>query len=326
MLSELARSWIELGRVPEARKASDKAVSSARRAEGSGPNAVLRALDAQSAALTYGQDFSVAIEGFRTVVERSDALGEMMLATRARINLGLALNRVGCFDQGKGVLERALVDTRILRMRAGEGLAIHHLGRSLGRMRDFDQAIVLQQEARRIGEETGHYRLMMLSRIYEAMLLQMRGQGGDLECALLLIEATRGEAKLHPFCDLEANMVHAFILQKVGDLSAALERCSAAMASLATLGTMEEGEEALRMVQVELLLALGKEDEASRALRSAYDRVMSRCMKMSLKEHRDAYLSKLFECRRIIDLASDRLSLTRPFALSIRPPSNSNDG
>jgi len=73
---------------------------------------------------------------------------------------------------------------------------------------------------------------------------------------------------------------------------------------------------------VEILAPAGSGfDEAAR---DAYDCVRSRCARLSRKEHREAYLSNIYECQKIIDIAADRLSLTRPLR-SLAPPAPTDD-
>jgi hypothetical protein len=88
---------------------------------------------------------------------------------------------------------------------------------------------------------------------------------------------------------------------------------------------MEEGEEGLHFARLLVLLKLGRDDEADDEARDAYDCVRARCARLSRKEHREAYLSNIYECRRIIDIAADRLSLTRPL-VSLAPPADPSSG
>lgn len=315
ILAEWARTLVDLGRAREGYAVATQAVEAAEAAGEAGLNAMVRALDARSLAVNFLGDFSAAIEAARATTSRADEIGETFLATRARINLGFALGRVGFFEEGKQELERALDDSRMIRMLAGEGFAVHNLGRIWARMGELDKAIEMEREATRIAEETHHQRLIVLSRVYEAMFLAARRRQDDLSRAELLVELARANAPMHPFAEMEATLAGALVERAGGHAESALARCNEALGTLSILGSMEEGEEWLRLMQVELLIELGRDDDADLAIRDAYDCLMDRYRRMSEQAHRDAYLSRLQECKRIVDLASDRLSLTRPMAL-----------
>lgn len=307
LLAEWSRALVDTGRPREARAAAERAIRAAEQMGDTKSISMLGALDARSLALNFLGDFSAAIEAIQGVLRLADQLGETVLATRARNNLGSALNRIGYFEEGRQVLARALQDARLLRMRPAEGFATHNLGRSHGRLGDIDGAIDLQERALAIGEETRHQRLVLLARVHLARMLMLRAAEGELERAGMLIDAACTDAQ--PFADIEARLAKVQLARAHGDPMRALALCTDAFNRLATLGTMEDGEEALRLMHAELLLALGHEAQADESLRIAYDVVMARCARLGRPEHRDRYLSSLPECRRIVELATQRLSV-----------------
>lgn len=319
LLSEWARVLVELGRAKEGLQLAEQALEASEHAGRHAQNARLRALDARSLAVNYMGDFSASIDASAAVVDLADEMGELLIATRARVNLGFALTRVGCLDEGEKELERALTDARMVRMTVGEGFALHNIGRIRARQRDLDAAIALEQQAAAIGERIGHYRLTLLSRIYETMFLAWRGGAEDLARAVLLVELARADAHSLPFAEVEAAVAQAQVDRAHGNLKAALDRCNEALERLSSLGAMEEGEEGLHLTRLFVLLDLEMEDQADVAAREAYDCVRARCARLSRKSHREAYLANIYECRKIIDIAADRLSLTRPL-VSVLPP------
>lgn len=321
-LSEWSRILVDLGRAKEALQMAERAIEEADIAGKHVVNARLRALDARGIAINFLGDFSAAIDAMSAVVDLADRVGELLLATRSRVNLGFAFARVGCLEEGQKHLERALEDARMVRMPAGEGFALHNLGRIRARQRDLDAAIELQQQAAIIGERIGHRRLTLLARIYEAMFLAWRRGPEDIHRAVLLVELARAEALSFPFTEIEATIAQAQVDRARNDHQAALRRCSEALRNTSTLGAVEEGEEGLHLTRLLVLIDLGREDEADQAARDAYDCVRARCARLSHRQHRDAYLSNIYECRKILDIAADRLSLTRPL-VSVVPPARS---
>jgi tetratricopeptide (TPR) repeat protein len=318
--AERTRALVDMGRPRDAQTVAEMAVQIAREAGDAGTNAMLRALDARFMAIAFLGDFSASIEAASAVAERADAAGDSVLATRARINLGFVLNRVGRFEEAREALDRALEDTRMLRMKAGEGFALHNIGMSLGRLDDLDAGIEHEREAIAIGEQTGHYRLKLSGRIYLAELLTWRGAPGDLGAAHAVVQDALREAAVHPISHIEALAVLAQVQLARRAVDSALAACEEALERLGAVGSIEEGEEWLRLVYVEALLSAGRGEEADKALRAAHACVMGRCAQLGRQEHRDAFLSRLYECRRIVDLAVERLGLPPPAIASAPPP------
>jgi tetratricopeptide (TPR) repeat protein len=320
LFAERTRALTDMGRPQDAQNVAEIAVRIAGEAGEAGTNAMLRALDARFMAISYLGDFSASIDAARSVAERADAAGDVVLATRARVNLGFVLTRVGRFENGREALERALGDARMLRMKAIEGFALHNLGMALGRLDELDEAVDVERSAIKVAEELGHYRLKMAARMYEAELLTWRGAPGDLGAAIVAVERARADATSHPITYIESTGVLAEVQLARRDFAACVTACEDALGKLAAVGTVEEGEEMLRLTYVEVLLALGRVAEGDEALRVAYECVIQRCKRMSSQQHRDAYLSRLYECRRIVDLAVNRLGLPAPTVATAPPP------
>ncbi len=318
--AERTRALVDLGRAQEARDVAERAVEIAWSAGDHGTNAMLRALDARFMALAFLGDFSASIDAAREVAQHADQVGDAALATRARINLGFVLNRVGRFEEAREELVRALSDARMLRMRAGEGFALHNLGMCHARLDDLDVAIQLERDACAIGEETQHARLKLNARTYEALMLVWRGGPGDLGGALALVQQVRAEASAHPVSEIQATATLAHVQIARHAYDGALEACDDALGRLAQVGSLEEGEELLRLTHVEALLATGRESEADRALQAAWQCVIARSEQLSDPLHREAFLSRLYECQRIVTLATERLGYARPRYASLVPP------
>jgi hypothetical protein len=191
---------------------------------------------------------------------------------------------------------------------------------SLARLDDLDGAIEHERLAEVIGEKTSHFRLRLAARLYEALFLTWRGAPGDLAQAHTTIEAVRTDSAAHPISYLEATAALAQVQLARNKLPACLEACEDAFARLATLGSMEEGEEMLRLVHVEALLHAERLDEARTALHLAYQCVMGRSQQMSQPFHREAFLTRLYECRRIVELSDRLLGYPMPEILAQAAP------
>ncbi len=314
------RALIDMGRARDAQREADFAMRTAEHAGPNAANAMLRALDARSMVAALLGDFSPAIDAAREVAVRADSFGDSVLATGSRINLGFVLNRVGRFEEARTALEMALSDSRMLRTRGSEGFALLHLGMSLARLDDLDTAIELERQAFAVGHEIGHPLLATSARAYEGQFLTWRGAPGDLGTALTSLEAAQSETSANPVVEVQITAMLANLFLARRELGAALRECNIALNRLEVLGAMEEGEEGLRLTHVELLFAMDCEDEAREALDHAYECVMSRCGRMNRREHKNAFLSRLYECRRIMDLAAEHLGKDRPALVSNAPP------
>lgn len=320
LIAERTRSLNDLGRIHEALAAAEEAVRIATEAGDAGTTAMLRALDARFMALTYQNDQSASIEAARAVIERADQVGDGVLATRARVNMGFVLHRLGRFEQSREVLERGLGEARMLRMRAAEGFALHNLGMALGRLDELDEAVDIEQQAVRLADEISHSRLQVSARTYEAILRAWRGAPGDLSAALTCAETARMRSAAQPMSHVASIATIALIQLARRDLPAAYAAAEEASRRASSLGAMEEGEEMLRLTCIEVLIALDRIEEADELLRAAYDWIMLRADSISAQVHRDSYLSRLYEVRRIIDLAVERLGVDRPLVSSEPPP------
>ena len=227
---------------------------------------------------------------------------------------------MGRFEEAHETLDRALHDSRSLRTPSTEGFALHNLGMSLARLQDLDSAIEHERMAEAIGERTSHFRLRFASRLYETLFLTWRGEPGDLAFAHTMVETIRSDSASHPISYLEATGVLAQVQLARGKLPACMEACEDAFSRLTVLGTMQEGEEMLRLVHVEALLRAERIDEARAALDLAYRCVMGRAEQMSQPFHREAFLSRLYECRRIIELSAQLLGYETPEVFEVSPP------
>jgi eukaryotic-like serine/threonine-protein kinase len=309
LLAARVRGLVDLSLPQQALQIGDQALEEAR-ASGD-TNATIRALDARLFALLHVNEPSKAIEAGTQLIDAADAAGDMVLATRGRSNTASVLNRLGMYEAAQEMLERALSDARGRRMRILEAFALHNLGMSQARLGKIDEGITLQRQAARIADECGAARLRIHTRVYESVLLVWRGGPGDLGHALntarYLCEETRTHAALAP--------IALFALAKVQlerrALESALEAARDANQRLARLPT-EEWEEGIRLTLVEALVLVGETHEADAALDLAFRTLVERARHITTAEHREAFLTRNEEARRIVELARTRLGRTLP--------------
>jgi tetratricopeptide (TPR) repeat protein len=268
-------------------------------------------MDARLFALLTVGDLSRSVEAGARLIEAAEGAGDVVLATRGRCNTGSALNHLGMFEEAQAMLERALSDARVRRMRIHEAFALHNVGMSYARLGNLDEGINCQRQAARIADETSAARLRINARCYEAVFLVWRGAPGDLAAAHNLARYVCDETQKSPSLYTDALFVAAKVQLARRYVESALEAAREVMRRLAA-GPVEEWEEYMRLTMVEALLALGQEAEANAELEAAFRAVVEHAMAIGRPDHRRAFLTRNEEVRRIVELAEGRLGRVLP--------------
>jgi tetratricopeptide (TPR) repeat protein len=317
LLAVRVRGLVDLGLPAEALEMADEAL---RVASASGSvDARARALDARHFALMHVGDLSEAVASGMSFIEVAETAGDVVLATRGRLNTASALNQLGMFEEAQAMLERGLEDARARRMRILEGFSIHNLGMSYARLGHVDQAIDFERRAATIADECGAARLRVLARVYEAVFLVWRGAPGDHGAALTIARYVAEETKNHPALGVAAHFALARVQLARRSLDAALEAAREANQRLAS-GPVEEWEEFIRLTLVETLIALGHHDEADAVLDVAFRALIERVGAIRRVDHRAAFLGRNEEVASIVSLAAERLGRALPSMPAAPPP------
>jgi hypothetical protein len=179
------------------------------------------------------------------------------------------------------------------------------------RLGNLDEAISCQRHASRIADETGAARLRIHARCYEAMFLVWRGAPGDLGAAHTLAHFVHAETQQNPGLYIIALFVLARVQLARRYMESALELCRDANVRLAAL-PVEEWEEYIRLTYVETLLAMDMPADADQVLDLAFRSVVNHAGAIGQPDQRRAYLTRLEEVRRIVQLAGERLGRALP--------------
>ncbi|MGK4005420.1 protein kinase [Sorangium sp. So ce1036] len=310
LLASRARGLLDLGRPADARRAAEAATVAAR-ASGSS-DAVLHAREAHVAALLHAGDLSAALAAGASLEEEAERARDVVVATKARLSTGAALNHLGLFEQAQATLERALQGARGRKLRALEGLALHHLGMSCARLGDLEEGIAHERAASRIADECQLARLRIVSRLHEALFLVWRGAPGDYGTAYALArwlceETSRHAAALQPL----ASFALARVQLARRELRAALDAAREAGRRLES-GPVDAWDASIRLALVEALLATGHDAEALSALDAALTAVAARVDAIRDRRHRDAFVRGSDEIGRLLSLARERLGRSLP--------------
>jgi tetratricopeptide (TPR) repeat protein len=301
------RGLIDLGAPQQALALADEAVQTA---QASGAvEAVLRALDARLFALMHVGDLSNAIAAGTTLIDAAENAGDLVLATRGRINTGSVLNHIGMFEEAQALLERSREDARARRMRILEAFSLHNVGMSYARLGNLDEGIECQRNAAAIADETSAARLRIHTRCYEAVFLVWRGAPGDLSTAQTLARFVADETRTVPGLYTTALFVLGRVQLARRYVDDAVELGREVGQRLASLPA-EEWEEAMRLLLVEALYAQGNVAEGDGALELAFHALASHAAAIGRPDHRQAFLTRLEENHRIAELSRSRLGRT----------------
>jgi tetratricopeptide (TPR) repeat protein len=330
LMAARVRGWVDLGRPKEALKLADDALILAR--DTTSTEALIRVLDARLFALMQLADPSEVVSSGPSVIDIADAAGDVVQATRARLNTASSMNLLGLFEEARWLLDRALGDARDRRMRILEAFALHNLGMTEARLGLVDRGIEMQREAGKIADETGAARLRIHARVYEALLLLWRvaqahadgsdiQDAGDLAAAQFLAAYVEAEVRSVPVLLPTSKFVSAAVTYSRGATEEALELAMEAVKLLKDQ-PVEEWEELTHLTLIETQLALEDDAAANHAIEEAFSLVCERARKITRTEHRNAYLERIPEVCRIVELAKERLGKSLPFfaALPLRPP------
>ncbi|WP_437746611.1 protein kinase [Sorangium sp. So ce1504] len=316
LLASRVRALAALGRPAEALRAAHAAMEAARRSGST--DALLHAREAHLAALMHAGDLAAAASLGASLVADADGAGDAVIAARARLNTGSALNQLGLFEEAQALLERALLDARSRKLRAIEGFALHNLGMSYARLGNIEEGVALERQASGIADACQISRLRFAGRLYEALFLVWRGAPGDHATAHAVARWLCEEAAHHAAAlQAMASFAMARVQLARRELRAAVDAAREASRHLAG-GPIEEWSDAIRVTLVEALLAIGDEREANAALDAAFSALAARVEALRDPRQRDAFLRGNDDVGRLIALARERLGRSLPS--TSRPP------
>lgn len=308
LLAVRVRGLVDLSRPTEALRVADQAVETAKQC---GAEILVRAMDARLFALLSVGDIAEGIASGASLIPAAEALGDLTIATRARLNTCSLLNHTGMFEEAQHMADRALTDSRARRMRILEAFALHNGGMSCARLGQIDEGIEYQREAARIADECKAARLRINARVYETVFLVWRGAPGDLGAALQLARYLLEETRSAPSLQINASFAYARVQLARRDLGAAIEAARDAYQRVSA-GPVEEWEEYIRLTLVEALLQAGATQEADMVLDVAYRVLLDRARAIRRDDCQRAYLYRNEECRQTMELAQLRLNRPPP--------------
>ena len=176
---------------------------------------------------------------------------------------------------------------------------------------NLDEGISCQRHAGRIADETSAARLRIHARCYEAIFLVWRGAPGDLAAANTLARYVCEETQQNPGLYTVALFVLAKVQLARRYLESALEIARDVNQRL-DAGPVEEWDEYMRLTMIDALFALGYHADADTVIDTAFRAVVEHAAAIAQSDQREAFLTRLEEVRRIVELAGERLGRALP--------------
>lgn len=309
LLATRVRGLVDLSMPTEALRVADQAVEAAHAC--GAPDVIVKAMDARLFALLQVGDIAEGISCGAALIPAAEGIGDVAIASRARLNTCSLLNHTGMFEEAQQMADRALTDARARRARILEAFALHNGGMSCARLGQLDEGIEYQREAARIADECNAARLRINARVYETVFLVWRGAPGDLGAALSMARYLLEETRSVPSLQINASFAYARVQLARRDLGAAIEAARDAYRR-ASAGPVEEWEEYIRLTLAEALLEAGATQEADLVLDVAHRVLLERARGIRREDCRRAYLYRNEECRHTLELAQMRLGRAPP--------------
>jgi tetratricopeptide (TPR) repeat protein len=228
-----------------------------------------------------------------------DEAGDVRAACVARTNVGFGLMELGFYDDAERELRAALATAERMGLAYVVAGALHNLGLTLSRQGRFDEALEVERRAVDEAVAQRDRRVIGASRVYLAMIHAEQGAWVDAERAARDALEVLGDT---PPVRIQAKAVLADALRRQGRVGDALAAACDAMAELAVVREIEEGDVLLHTVYAECLLDAA-DPRAEGAVRAAADRVSKRAGSIADDSVRARFLEAIPENARALELA-----------------------
>ncbi len=248
-------------------------------------------------------DLGGCLEACRAALTAFEQAEDHRNACSINGNLGFVFAELGDFDGA----ERALCSAQAAASRLGlhnlAAVAAHNLGHVLARLGRLDEAQRIEQGAVEAFRQQGERRLEGAARTYLAEIALL---AGDLASAEREARAAAAALEVAPSLRPVAVALLGRVLLGLGRAEEALVSTGEAMAALASLGALEEGETTVRLVHATALRALGREREFAGAIAESRARLLARAAKIGDPVWRERFLSGVGENAETLALAAAR--------------------
>jgi tetratricopeptide (TPR) repeat protein len=227
--------------------------------------------------------------------------GEIRLACLELNNYGDQYRLLGDFGRAERALRRAAVEADRLGLALPAAVAKQNLVVTLVGAGRLEEARALATEVVRTGIVLRNPRNLAFALATEAQVLLATGQPDRAEqSARAAVEHAAPAPAVHAF----ALGILARILVRLERFADALATAQAGLALAEGCGGIEEGEELLRVCEVEALIGTGERAQAGARLEEARRRLLERAARIDDEALRASFLGCTWEHARIVELSA----------------------
>jgi tetratricopeptide (TPR) repeat protein len=232
-------------------------------------------------------DISTYLEHLDHAIAVFEEVGDVREQAAERVNAGFARMELGLWPDAESTLRGALEGAERAGLRHVEAVARVNLGETLFRMGRPGEALTYLDAAVGALRRQGNRRMEGNARLYRARL---HLAGGELEAAerdaQSAVEALGHVPPLLPMALGVLASVQLAARQLEKATSSAREAVRRAEAEL----RLDEGEGFVRLVGIDVALAIGDNDEAWRGLHKARGRLLERAGRVARDDWRESFL------------------------------------
>ncbi|WP_437521775.1 AAA family ATPase [Sorangium sp. So ce726] len=245
-------------------------------------------------------DLSAAVSSGEAAVSAYEQAGDRRNACSCRGNLGFVYAELGDFERAESALRPAQEEADRLQLGDLKLVLDSNLAQVLAYRGQLAEARMLTEAGATPSLEARGARVVVISR---CCLARIALAAGDLETAEREARAAISLVPDVPTLGVQAFAVLARVLLRIGRIEEAVRTAVEANATLASFGTIEEGESFVRLTYAEALSASGRHDEAAVAIAAARTALLARAEKLGDPAWRERFLQHVPDNARTLELA-----------------------
>lgn len=264
------------------------------------PAQLARLYDIKAKIAIYRGKQATAAAGFQTAIQLLEHVGDVRAATEMLVNVATVVGDLGVLEDAEQYLATALataerLDLKILTVCVFMNLAL--VRANLGRL---NEARADGERARALAGDQGDSRIAGGSELYLSTVSFLAHDYAASEMyARAAMNTLREVPTVYPVA--VAALSRALFAQ--ARFAEALECAENAHRLLDSLGAVEDGESLIRLMLAECRAAVGQISSARQTIQRAYERVLERAAAIEKPEWREAFLTRLPDHARTIELA-----------------------
>jgi serine/threonine protein kinase/tetratricopeptide (TPR) repeat protein len=296
-LFRASTSLFQCGRVVAAMRVYDAATARMTPALEGDPSVRTACCYARVMHAMHSHDAAPSPELFAASLQASLEAGDQRRACNQLLNLGVSLVQLGELDVAEEKLREALSISERLGLTRFRAYTLQNLGHVLAHRGALSEAREVEERAIALGATMKDVRLLGCAHAYLSAIVR---EQGDAESAL--VEADHAAEQLRaarPLLPL-ALATRAQALCALHQNDEALSVATEALTMIDELGTIEEGDALVRLAHVEVLEAMGRDEDATRAREAARRHLLTRAARIDDDARRAKFLENVPEHARTL--------------------------